>query len=100
LFPYSQLYLEINKDEIVAILGPNGAGKSTMINILTCQLSSNEGFAKLGPFFIRNEFTLDSMYVKRIVGVCSQFDYLWEELTVYEHLYLYSKLRGFIQFKS
>jgi len=65
-----------------------------MINILTCQLASNEGFAKLGPFFIRNEFTLDSQYVKRIVGVCSQFDYLWEELTIFDHLYLYSKLRG------
>lgn len=89
-----KIYIEIRKDEILAILGPNGAGKSTMINILTCQIASNEGYAKLGPFIIRNEFTLDSKYVKRIIGVCSQFDYLWEELTIYEHLYLYSKLRG------
>lgn len=28
------------------------------------------------------------------MGVCPQFDILWEELTVEEHLYFYARLRG------
>ena len=28
------------------------------------------------------------------MGVCPQFDILWDELTVEEHLYFYARLRG------
>lgn len=90
----TDINMEIFKDEIVTILGPNGAGKSTLINILTGQLSPSDGYAKIGPFMIHNEMFLDSIYVKRLIGICSQFDYLWEELTVRETLALYSRLRG------
>jgi ABC-type multidrug transport system ATPase subunit len=90
----SDVNIEICKGEIFTILGPNGAGKSTLINILTNQISSNEGFAKVGPFVIHSEMFLDSIYLKRIIGICSQNDYFWEELSVYEILYIYSKLRG------
>jgi ABC-type multidrug transport system ATPase subunit len=90
----SDVNIEISKGEIFTILGPNGAGKSTLINILTNQLSSSEGFAKVGPFIIHSEMFLDSVYLKRMMGICSQFDYFWEDLSVSEILYIYSKLRG------
>jgi ABC-type multidrug transport system ATPase subunit len=28
------------------------------------------------------------------MGVCPQFDILWGELTIEEHLYFYSRLKG------
>lgn len=90
----SDINIEISKGEVFTILGPNGAGKSTLINILTSQIASTEGFAKIGPFIIHSDLFLDSIYVKRMIGICSQSDYLWEELTVYETLFLYSRLRG------
>jgi len=65
-----------------------------LLNILTCQIQATQGYAKLGPFIIKDDFTLDIEYVKRLVGICSQFDYLWDELSVYENLYYYSRLRG------
>jgi ABC-type multidrug transport system ATPase subunit len=86
--------MEVTKGEIITILGPNGAGKSTLINILTGQLSSSTGYAKVGPFIIHNDLFIDANYVKRLIGVCSQFDYLWDELTVYETLHMYARLRG------
>jgi ABC-type multidrug transport system ATPase subunit len=90
----SDINMEITKGEIITILGPNGAGKSTLLNILTGQLSSSTGYAKVGPFMIHNDLFIDASYLRRIIGVCSQFDYLWDELNVYETLSMYSRLRG------
>jgi ABC-type multidrug transport system ATPase subunit len=90
----SDINLEITKGEILTILGPNGAGKSTLINILTNQIAASTGYAKVGPFMIHSELFIDAYYVQRLIGICSQFDYLFEELTVYESLHLYCRLRG------
>jgi ABC-type multidrug transport system ATPase subunit len=90
----TDINLEITKGEILTILGPNGAGKSTLINILTNQISSTTGYGKVGPFIIHSELFIDAHYVQRLIGICSQFDYLFEEFTVYESLHLYSRLRG------
>ncbi|KAJ3314340.1 hypothetical protein HDV04_000706 [Boothiomyces sp. JEL0838] len=72
------------------LLGPNGAGKSTLISILTGLYSATAGVATLAGFDIRNE---TSEVYKRI-GICPQFDILWEDLTVQEHLYFYARLKG------
>jgi len=90
----NDINIEINKGEVFTILGPNGAGKSTLIHILTSQIAASEGYAKLGPFMIHSDLFIDSIYVKRMVGICSQFDYFWDELNVYQTLHLYSRLRG------
>lgn len=90
----NDINIEISKDEVFTILGPNGAGKSTLINILSSQISSSEGFAKVGPFMIHSDLFIDSVYLKRMIGICSQFDYFWEELTIHETLFVYSRLRG------
>lgn len=34
------------------------------------------------------------------MGVCPQFDILWDELTVEEHLYFYARLRGISKHKE
>ncbi|KAJ3029940.1 UNVERIFIED_CONTAM: hypothetical protein HDU68_010626 [Siphonaria sp. JEL0065] len=75
---------------IFGLLGPNGAGKTTLINILTGLYESSGGQARLAGFDIKNETSA----VYNSIGVCPQFDILWEDLTVEEHLYFYARLKG------
>ncbi|KAJ2990992.1 hypothetical protein HDV02_004022 [Globomyces sp. JEL0801] len=74
------------------LLGPNGAGKSTLISILTGLYNASAGSAKLAGFDIVTE-TAD---VYRSIGICPQFDILWDELTISEHLYFYARLKGIV----
>ncbi|KAI8925025.1 hypothetical protein BC831DRAFT_284716 [Entophlyctis helioformis] len=75
---------------VFGLLGPNGAGKTTLISILTGLYEASTGFATIGGYDVK---TQTSEVYKR-VGICPQFDILWEELTVGEHLYFYARLKG------
>eukprot|EP00842_Homolaphlyctis_polyrhiza_P004811 jgi/Hompol1/5330/HPOL_004344-RA len=75
---------------VFGLLGPNGAGKTTIISMLTGLFGASAGFASIGGFDIKNQ--TEEVY-KRI-GICPQFDILWSELTVGEHLYFYARLKG------
>ncbi|EGR27398.1 hypothetical protein IMG5_196680, partial [Ichthyophthirius multifiliis] len=86
----NKIYLEIEGGELLAILGHNGAGKSTLINILTGLLSPTSGTAEMMGYDINTEMK----EIQSIMGVCPQFDILWDELTAEEHLYLFSLLKG------
>jgi ABC-type multidrug transport system ATPase subunit len=73
------------------LLGPNGAGKTTTINILT-------GFL-LNPTardirLLNHSILSDSSPIHRYVGVCPQFDVLWDEFTVQEHLTFQCRQKG------
>ncbi|KAJ3058158.1 hypothetical protein HDU98_005722, partial [Podochytrium sp. JEL0797] len=78
------------KGVIFGLLGPNGAGKTTLINILTGLYESSGGHARLAGFDIKTE----TSEVYKNVGVCPQFDILWDDLSVEEHLYFYARLKG------
>ena len=82
--------LSLFKNEIFTFLGHNGAGKTTLINILTGVLSSSEG-----KILIKNiDLSNNPEVIRSIVGVCPQFDILWDQLTAYEHLFLYGRIKG------
>mmetsp|Transcript_12717 Transcript_12717/g.12847 ORF Transcript_12717/g.12847 Transcript_12717/m.12847 type:complete len:450 (+) Transcript_12717:1285-2634(+) len=85
-----RMCLKINEGELFGLLGPNGAGKTTLISMLTGLYKPDGGNAWIGGFDIINE--LDQ--VQLVMGVCPQFDILWPELTVYEHLLFYARLKG------
>jgi ABC-type multidrug transport system ATPase subunit len=78
------------KGEILAILGQNGAGKTTMINILTTRMLKTRG--KVNIFGL--DLIKDQTKVREIVSLCPQFDIYWPDLTVLEHIKLFSKIRG------
>jgi ABC-type multidrug transport system ATPase subunit len=49
----------------------------------------------------RGEATIDGIHVdqditsiRKMIGVCPQFDILWEELTAAEHLTFFHRLKG------
>ena len=76
--------------EIFCLLGHNGAGKTTTINMLTGLFDPSDGGASICGYDVLTE--MDS--VRKNLGVCPQHDILWNELTPYEHLHLFSTLKG------
>ncbi|KAJ3368547.1 hypothetical protein HDU91_000493 [Kappamyces sp. JEL0680] len=80
----------VDNHTVFGLLGPNGAGKTSLISILTGVYPPSSGFATLAGFDIVNQPEL----AFRSIGVCPQFDILWQELTVEDHLYFYARLKG------
>ena len=82
--------LEIKPGEILGLLGPNGAGKTTMISILSGILKPTSGeFLSGGVDGITN-----SDDVRKFTNVCPQFDILWRELTIMDHIRLIASIKG------
>nr|KAJ3412372.1 hypothetical protein HK105_002369 [Polyrhizophydium stewartii] len=75
---------------VFGLLGPNGAGKTTLISILTGLYEASTGTGTLAGF----DVTADTAEVYKRIGICPQFDILWDDLTVSEHLYFYARLKG------
>jgi ABC-type Na+ transport system ATPase subunit NatA len=78
--------------QVFGLLGPNGAGKTSLISVLTGMFEATNGKCVLGGFDITNE--QDRQMAFQSIGVCPQFDLLWDDLTVSEHLYFFARLKG------
>ncbi|KAI3995436.1 hypothetical protein MKX01_006658 [Papaver californicum] len=74
------VWMNFEKDQLFCLLGPNGAGKTTTINSL---IYGNSVRSSVGMTNIR-----------RLTGVCPQFDILWTELSCEEHLHLFGSIKG------
>ncbi|KAI9356786.1 hypothetical protein DFJ73DRAFT_758520 [Zopfochytrium polystomum] len=83
---------------VFGLLGPNGAGKTTLISMLTGLYEATSGNAWLSGYNIKSEIS----DVYKVIGICPQFpdvvppqfDILWDDLNVEEHLYFYARLKG------
>ena len=82
--------LRVKKGEMFGLLGPNGAGKTTLISILTGLYTPSSGNAWVAGYDIRDQLEI----VQLQIGVCPQFDILWSDLTVEEHLLFFARLKG------
>jgi len=70
-------------------MGQNGAGKSTLINVLCGFVNKNGGNARIFSYNLEDNLTK----IRKRMGVVSQFDVLWDELTGIEHMYLFNQLK-------
>lgn len=86
------LWVNLAKDQLFCLLGPNGAGKTTAINCLTGISPVTSGDALIHGHSIRSSVGMSN--IRRIIGVCPQFDILWDELTGQEHLSLFANIKG------
>ncbi|KAK4876911.1 hypothetical protein RN001_009417 [Aquatica leii] len=84
------LNLNMYVDQITVLLGHNGAGKTTTMSMLTGMIPPTSGTAIINGFDIRT----DMPNVRKSVGLCPQHNILFDELTVREHIYFYSRLKG------
>ncbi|KAL3640608.1 ATP-binding cassette sub- A member 2 [Castilleja foliolosa] len=93
--PYHALkdiWLNFPKDQLFCLLGPNGAGKTTTINCLTGITPATGGDALVYGYSIRSSTGMSN--IRRMIGVCPQFDILWDALSGQEHLYLFASIKG------
>ncbi|CAL5023198.1 unnamed protein product [Urochloa decumbens] len=84
------LSLSMQRGQCFGILGPNGAGKTSLISMLTGFTKPTSGTAYINGMDIRLD--MDKIYTG--IGVCPQFDLLWETLTGREHLLFYGRLKN------
>ena len=80
----------VNNGEIFGLLGPNGAGKSTTFNISTGMIHQTAGTVRL----MQRPLEEGSEKLFQEVGICPQFDCIWENLTAIEHLSLFGRIKG------
>ncbi|XP_062168317.1 ABC transporter A family member 2-like isoform X2 [Alnus glutinosa] len=86
------LWVNFAKDQLFCLLGPNGAGKTTTINCLTGITPVTDGDALIYGNSIRRAVGMSN--IRRIIGVCPQFDILWDALSGQEHLHLFASIKG------
>jgi ABC-type multidrug transport system fused ATPase/permease subunit len=86
----NHICLGIDQGECFGLLGPNGAGKTTTLSILSGLLDQTSGTLRVGPYDTRTEIDL----VYTILGICPQFDTVWEDLSIKEHFLFYARLKG------
>ncbi|CAD8212177.1 unnamed protein product [Paramecium octaurelia] len=85
-----KLTFGVKKGEIFGIIGPNGAGKSTLINVFTGINTPTQGVALINGVEPKQR----NQEIMQHVGICPQFDCIWENLTPIEHLQLFGRVKG------
>ncbi|XP_075241054.1 phospholipid-transporting ATPase ABCA1-like isoform X2 [Convolutriloba macropyga] len=84
------LSINFYKNQITSFLGHNGAGKTTTMSILTGLFPPTSGTGFVNGLDIREHMDV----IRQSVGMCPQYNVLFGNLTVMEHLRFYGRLRG------
>ncbi|CAG9761787.1 unnamed protein product [Ceutorhynchus assimilis] len=84
------LSLNMYQDQITVLLGHNGAGKTTTMSMLTGMFTPTSGTAIVSGYDIRSN--MDG--VRDSLGLCPQHNIIFDDLTVAEHIYFFSRLKG------
>uniref|UniRef100_A0A674D8X2 P-type phospholipid transporter n=1 Tax=Salmo trutta TaxID=8032 RepID=A0A674D8X2_SALTR len=84
------LTVDFFENHITSFLGHNGAGKTTTMSILTGLFAPTSGTALINGYDIRTD--MDT--IRKHLGMCPQHNVLFNDLTVEEHIYFYSRLKG------
>ena len=83
------VYLEVSEGELLGVMGHNGAGKTTLINTLCGFVQRTSGNARVFELSIER----DLEKIRRRMGIVSQFDVLWDELTALDHMHLFAEIK-------
>lgn len=84
------LFLRVDFGETLALLGPNGAGKTTTVAALTGHSTPTAGSLRIAGYDVLTELGA----VWRRIGVCPQFDVVWDDLPVSQHLEFFARVKG------
>ncbi|XP_043761636.1 ATP-binding cassette sub-family A member 6 isoform X3 [Cervus elaphus] len=86
------LFLDIYEGQITAILGHSGAGKSALLSTLSGLSVPTEGSVTI---YNKNPSEMQDLEeIRKITGVCPQFNVQFDTLTVKENLRLFAKIKG------
>ena len=73
--------LEGHRGQILCLVGPNGSGKTTTLHMMAGFISPTGGSVRLAASPSQ-------------IGICPQKNTMWANLTVKEHLNIWSKIKG------
>lgn len=82
--------LNMYEDQITVLLGHNGAGKTTTVSMLIGLITPTSGTAYVSGYNICTQLK----NARESLGICPQYNVLFDDLTVKEHIYFFSKLKG------
>uniref|UniRef100_A0AC34QV07 ABC transporter domain-containing protein n=1 Tax=Panagrolaimus sp. JU765 TaxID=591449 RepID=A0AC34QV07_9BILA len=85
-----KLSVRFYESQITGFLGHNGAGKTTTISILSGLYTPSKGTAYIYDKDIRTEMSS----IRESLGVCPQYNVLFDLMTVEEQLWFYGSLKG------
>ncbi|NXI58144.1 ABCAA protein, partial [Chloroceryle aenea] len=86
------LSLNIYEGQITALLGHSRAGKTTLLNVLSGFTWPSEGSATI--YNCKLSETGDREEIRKMIGICPQFNIQFEVLTVKENLTTFAEIKG------
>ncbi|XP_027982024.1 ATP-binding cassette sub-family A member 7 isoform X2 [Eumetopias jubatus] len=84
------LSLDFYQGQITALLGHSGAGKTTMLSILSGLFPPTRGSACILGHDVQSSMEA----IRPHLGVCPQYNVLFDMLSVDEHIWFYGRLKG------
>lgn len=84
------LNLKVKEGEIYGFLGPNGAGKTTTILMLLGILEPTQGKV----YLFGQDMAKDFLTIKKKIGVVSEKQYLYKEMSAGQYLSFFADLYG------
>ena len=78
--------------EVFVLLGPNGAGKTTTMRVLSTETPPSGGTVTLAG--LNSVMHRDLLRKTSTLGLCLQFDALYDCLSVWEHLLMFARMQG------
>lgn len=78
------------ESHVTALLGHNGAGKTTLMSVITGLFPPSDGDVLVAGISVRT----NPAEVHSRIGLCPQYNVLWDKLTVDEHLTFSAGLHG------
>lgn len=81
----------VRKGSVMGLIGPNGAGKSSTFAMLAMDLPRSGGEAYLLGHSVSK---IDLKSEGNKLGMCPQYNTIWEQLTVEENLHMISRIKG------
>ncbi len=85
-----RLSFEVAPGEILGLVGPNAAGKTTTLRCLCGIIPATAGVIHIGGI----DLDRDPIEAKKVLAFVPDEPHLFEYLTVWDHLMLFSKLYG------
>ena len=86
----NDLSLSLYESQIFCLLGHNGAGKTTTLSLLTGMIEKTSGYVEMYSLNLDNNLNL----IRKSLGLCTQKDCLYDNLTVEEHLVFIGGIKG------
>uniref|UniRef100_H0XHS8 ABC transporter domain-containing protein n=1 Tax=Otolemur garnettii TaxID=30611 RepID=H0XHS8_OTOGA len=89
----TDLSLNVYEGQITILLGHNGSGKTATLSILTGCYPATSGEVFISGY----DVSKDTSEIRKTLGYCPQYDSLFDNLTLSEHLFFYSVIKGIPQ---